>query len=272
MAENSIAQTDLRQRIVALIDFHFGAQSAVGEFISTVGVDHIPAVIFGGALRDLLVFSALPRDIDIVVRSRDLSPITSRFSKNIIRHTRFGGVRLGFGDWTFDVWPLHDTWAFRQKLVGPANFSNLPRTTFLDVEGIAAELNPRAGRTRHLYEHRFLKAVSSRSIDINLEENPFPRLCVVRSLITAARLDYAISPRLQRYLLFHASEISSDEIRKLQIEHYGELKCDPDEMISWLRFIETRSTTDSGVKLPVSIAKSLSLRSSWQSSTGGHIQ
>ena len=62
----------------------------------------------------------------------------------------------------------------------------MPKTTFLNVEAVAVELNPRPTRSRKLYESGFFEGVATETIEINLEENPFPDLCVARSLLTAA--------------------------------------------------------------------------------------
>jgi hypothetical protein len=266
MAESqSNAQAILRKRTAALLELNFGPSSPVFNLTAALAEHRAPAVIFGGTLRDLLIYGSLPRDIDLVVRVKNLSNIESEFRANVVRHTRFGGLRLAFGDWTCDIWPLTATWAFQAGIVRPPTFPNLPKTTFLDIEAVAADLNPRPDKVRRIYSHHFFEAVDAEVIDINLEDNPFPELCIVRSLLTAARLRFSIGPRLSRYICTRGRSLSPEQVEAVQREHYGEIKCDPAEILSWIQFIDhSRLLRAPTVNLPVSLPKSLALQRSWK--------
>jgi len=142
------ARTNLELRIRELLAIHFDAGSPIHHLLSPANLQKLPAFLFGGALRDLLVFGFLPRDLDIVVRTSELDRFTDEFIHYLVRRTRFGGMHFLVDGWHLDVWPLRETWAFRTGLVRPCNFLTLPRTTFLNVEAVAAELNPRPMRSR----------------------------------------------------------------------------------------------------------------------------
>jgi hypothetical protein len=119
------------------------------------------AVLFGGVPRDLILYgpSKRPRDVDIVVDCslRELSSILASYP---VQRTRFGGFRITSGKWSFDIWSLPDTWAFASGYMD-ATFDNLHRTTFFNVEAIAAQFNTRPGGRRSLYSFGFSDAISS---------------------------------------------------------------------------------------------------------------
>jgi len=201
----------------------------------------ITAYIFGGALRDLMVkgWSAEPRDIDIVVDS-PLSTIESMFADYLVRRTRFGGLHLNVRGWAVDVWPLSETWALRESLVDHKDFQALCKTTFLNVEAVAAEITTSRRLGTRVYSHGFFEGIQSRTLDINLEENPFPELCTVRALITASSLQFALSRRLAEYLLYYLRRTSFEELMSIQLSHYGFVRCNLETLIEWQNRIETQ--------------------------------
>jgi hypothetical protein len=159
------------------------------------------AVVFGGVLRDLLLCGPAirPRDVDIVV---DCSPeeLSAALASFPLYRTRFGGLRIAFRKWSFDIWPLRNTWAFAVGHMN-ATFENLPKTTFFYIEAVAVQFNTKSRKKRPLYSFGFAEAISTRVLDINFEPNPFPQLCVIRGLLTAFRHSLLLSPRLARYML-----------------------------------------------------------------------
>jgi hypothetical protein len=150
--------------------------------------------------------------------------------------------------------------------VRPCNFLTLPQTTFLNVEAVAAELNPRATRSRRLFSCGFFEGIATETIEINLEENPFPDLCVIRSLLTAARLGFAIGPKLAKYLVSRSEGMTRARINEIQVQHYGEAKSDPEEMMSWLAFVkQNRVSGPTRIRLPLSEPRKLALQGAWSS-------
>jgi len=217
------------------------------------------AVVFGGVLRDLVLYGPAerPRDVDIVVNccSDELNSWLSGFSP---QRTRFGGFRVHFQKWTFDIWPLRETWAFTSGHMSPT-FENLPKTTFFNIEAIAAQLNPK--RKRSLYSFHFADAISSRILDINFEPNPFPQLCIIRGLLTAARHCLLISPRLAQYMAERGNRIEIGEIVHAQFKHYGVVRLRSEDIVNWLDHIERRLCEDSAspVRLPSTPGEQLEL-------------
>jgi len=225
-----------------------------------------PAVIFGGTLRDLLLHGSAeqPRDVDVVVDVPSIDTLMEVFSASVKRRTRYGGLHLYVGAWPVDLWPLTSTWAFQDGRVRNLGFCSLPSTTFLNVEAVAVDLWPQPLHGRRIYERGFFDAVSNRTLDVNWADNPFPELCVVRSLVTAAKLDFSISPRLRQYIVDHGRRMSAHDLEVVQTKHYGKPRCPGVEVKAWIGVLE-RGDAAGGVsfRIPVDKAVQLSLWEDW---------
>jgi hypothetical protein len=204
--------------------------------------------LFGSTLRGFLV--SRPRyefhDLDLVVSDSTPEELASIFGKAVKRENRFGGLHLDFGGLPVDMWPLAHTWAFHQGLVKGSSFVDLPKTTFLNIEAVTAELFPRPGRQRQVYSHGFFEAILSRCLEINFEANPFPAFCVVRSLVTAFRLKYAIGPRLAKYIIHHSDKTPLEELLKTLRGHYRQMFIGHDDLRRWLQAVKDQIRRDSG--------------------------
>jgi hypothetical protein len=205
----------------------------------------VAAVFFGGTLRSLLVSRLVkkkpgrPRDIDIVIAGATVEALKDRFRELVKRETRFGGLRLERMNWQFDVWPLDRTWAFVHNSVHTPAFALLPQTTFFNLEAIAVDVWAERGKTRSIYsgDDQFFEGILTKTLELNRSENPFPGLCVIRSLVMAASLDYAIGPRLAAYLSENASAVSGGDFETIQREHYGRVRYDAESLRRWLDHI-----------------------------------
>lgn len=200
------------------------------------------AVLFGGALRDIMVFGneRIPRDFDIVV-DVNAAELSDLFQSRIRRKTRFGGLQILQDGWPLDIWPLDRTWAFEHMALAPT-FENLPKTTFLNVEAIAVDLWNPHGSKRNLYEHQFFSAIASRTVEVNFRENPYPLLCVVRSLITAWRLNFGVGENLKEYVRQFGASLTLPDIERIQNEHYGHPQVPSNLIRSWINDVLNSST------------------------------
>jgi len=227
----------LRQRLSRFLANGSRARAPLFATLDHICSRNDRAFLFGGVLRDLMMRgpSAFPRDIDIVVCTTNRMDFDRQFGDLGSATNRFGGVRFSANGWAFDIWPLEETWAFRNSLVSCRGFHDLPATTFLNIEAVVAELKPRPGRARLVHSRGFFEAVLSRTLDINLEENPFPDSCVVRSLVLSAKYRFHIAPRLVRYIVKQGMRIAPEQFDVLQLRHYGRVFWLGHEIEAWIR-------------------------------------
>lgn len=210
------------------------------------------AVLFGGTLRDLMVYGPAkdPRDVDVVVDGASVDELSKLFGDILVRKTRFGGLHLNNKGWMIDLWPLSDTWAVRERRAGAGDFEALTRTTFLNVEAVVFELKMGRGR-RVLHSSGFFEAIQRCVLDINLEENPFPELAAIRTLITAAKLRYSLSRRLARYVIHHTKKTPFEQLVSIQLQHYGKARLDEDRIRCWTETLRKQLATGSPLRMPV---------------------
>ncbi|MGC4033120.1 MAG: hypothetical protein QM754_15565 [Tepidisphaeraceae bacterium] len=213
------------------------------------------ACLFGGVVRDIVVKSPWveTRDIDIVVADVSTDELREAFADVLVRQTRFGGLTLNIQGWMFDVWPLALTWGCQFFPLFASSFAVLPRTTFFSVEAIAVELSAASGVPRMIYQDRFVQSIKSRTIMLNLAENPYPELCIVRAFALARKLDFALDVHLVRHLAEWAKRISVPKIEKAMLSHYGKASFDRSELK--LLVMQLREHADSGENRPMQVGQ-----------------
>jgi hypothetical protein len=223
MANKSPLESRLRRKLSRLLTKpgEMGAAVAVLKGWERSG---LAPILFGGVLRDLVVFGRrhYPRDVDVVLQRGTTEGIVNDFSEHQYRLNRFGGVHLSLNRWAFDVWPLEKTWAFTQDSSLVPTAANLPKTTFLDVEAIAVTFNG-PDRIGQIISYGFFEAIERRSIGINYRHNPFPGLSAIRTLITACKLHFSISAELARYFVDVVAERGVAELVQAQEHHYSKV-------------------------------------------------
>jgi len=256
-------EAKLRGRLTRFLADSSKGHAGLRVVVETFSQRKWDACIFGGVLRDLISpgrFSGI-RDVDLVVADVSCEDLEGAFSGFVERRTRFGGVHLKIAGWPFDVWPLRETWAFRQLSIGGGHFEDLPRTTFLNAEAVAAELITNPGRKRRVFDNGFYESISRQKLEINLEENPYPALCVARSLITAWRLRFSLGKRLARYIESYSQKIPLEELVEVQRSHYGYVVCEKQRLAAGLSAIreQLRAGNPDRVDLPSTRLQQLDL-------------
>lgn len=216
------------------------------------------AFLFGGAARDILLSNnynpIIPRDLDIVLSYADLNKVADSFVDSDKRWNCYGGVSIQIKDWSLDLWRLPETWAFKEKFVGVKGFVDLPRTTFLDINAVAVQLFKRKGQKREIYSKGFFEAILKKTIEINLEDNPNPAICIVRSLRIATKFNFAIGTKLAKYIEHYANRIELEEILRLYQNRYQPTGLSIDELDNYIKAIRqhVRVSDKRPVKLPAS--------------------
>jgi hypothetical protein len=205
-------------------------------------------ILFGGFVRDIAILGRryYPRDVDVVLINASTEDIMREFHPQSYHLNRFGGLRLDFHRWAFDVWPLEKTWAFTVDTSLAPIVENLPKTTFLDVEAVAVTLREQ-GKIERIYAHGFFEAVDRGCIGIGYRENPFPALCAIRAMIIACKLRYKVSSGVARYFVQAVREHGASELVNAQDIHYKRvLFRKPD--ISILRTHFTKALDEDGAE------------------------
>ena len=238
-------ETIIRREVAAFCRRLDPLRDYAARLADSVRRDDWRGVFFGGTVRSLLVSrlgydrEGRPRDVDVVVQGPPLDLLRKLFERDLVRETRFGGLQLCRGEWQFDVWPLDRTWAIVQDRIDRPDFVHLPYTTFLNVEAIAIDAWTIRGQERQIYsgDGQFFDAIVNREVEINRAANPFPELCVVRSLLMACELGFRIGPRLARYIADHGSAITAVEFEQLQQKHYGHNRVGGGTIRQWVEFV-----------------------------------
>jgi len=240
--------------------FHRNAmwKEPILEVLDRLRTSNVRAVLFGGTLRSLMVSRIFerrfgrPRDVDVVVAGAPLSDLEERFKELLNRHTRFGGLHLRRGGWQFDVWPVSETWAFKQGHASPATFAQLPSTTPFNLEAIAVEVWPGDGRSRMVFsgDDQFFEGILSRTIELNRSDNPFPDLTVVRALVMAAELRFRIGPRLAAYIRDVAPSLTEAGVDQIQSKHYGHSRIESRTLMDLVAHVSRHEPHGKKISLP----------------------
>jgi hypothetical protein len=259
--------TVLRERLTRFLANHANWKIPLRSTLGRIQENSWRAVIFGGVLRDLVVFgnTEIPRDIDVVISDANTRDLEAAFGDLILSKNRFGGFRLRSAGWLIDMWALGNTWAFRERLRETISFESLVHTTFLNVEAIAAEIQVQPGHPRTIYSAGFFESLNDKVLDINFEPNPNPDLCIVRSITMALRLNWSISRRLGTYIVEHASSIPLERLTAIHESHYRKVRIRQTRMLEYFEFIDRQLQVRSSdaIKLPATEGEQLALWKYW---------
>lgn len=276
----SAVDRKLKDRFRDFIAFRGGkpdaaARESIQAVFDRILINRWEAFIVGGTLRDIMLAprSIFPRDIDIIIAGVSNDTVSATFHDLLRRRTRFNGLHLvnqfhyggitpSRGETYFDVWRLEETWGIRNAKLKPT-IEHFVQTPFLNIDSVAIELVPKGAR-RRVAECGFFDALTTRTLEINYAPNPFPSVCIVRSLIMAAKLRFSLGPHLAAYISNYAESNSVNELVDAQRSHYGTVRCDKKELQRWLSRI--RAAVNAGlpkVELPITSSRQLALWTDW---------
>jgi predicted nucleotidyltransferase len=208
-----ISESKTRWRLRQDLNLITGSKRDASSAISKLLLEFQKVAIFGGAIRDLALGKNVNQaaDIDIVVDTEDIR-LSSTLNK--IEHTnnKFGGIRFKYHNRIYDIWPLKQTWAFKEGYVQGNSFEDLIRTTFFVIDASYYSLPD-----HQLYCHSsYFQNLINRVLDINLEPNPNPAGMAKRALKMAFVHNFSFTPRLVDYVLkYYQANYSLDEDIKI---------------------------------------------------------
>lgn len=241
MAETSVSiEKELRKKFNSFIRSQRSPTTPLWDALNMLRSKQWTAYSFGGIPRGVLDLGAKynPRDLDLVFDDNDFFEFEKAFYQIIKKRNSYGGLKLNFNGLAIDAWPLSATWAFREKLIKNVSFESLPRTTFLNIDGIIVEVNPREKKRRRVFESGFYSSWAQHVLDINLIENPHPEICFARTLQISRRFGFKVSQRLAMYLwdVFQTTPIS--KLQDAQHMHYGKVEISGNELLEAYRNLD----------------------------------
>lgn len=200
-----------------------------------------PAFLCGGAVRSFLLSNhGVPRDLDIILGYVSREQLEASFTSHISHKTGLGGLRLQVKDWSIDMWPIQETWAFREGKVAGRGFSDYPKTVFLNIDAIAIQLFSRRRQKRTIYSKGFFEAIAERTIELNFEENPAPAQGIAKALRIAEKFRFVIGPRLARYMLSYTNQMAIEELAAVYRRRYVGVNVTPEKLYNCFKSIETQ--------------------------------
>lgn len=170
--------------------------------------------LIGGVLREYRDKGAIQdlRDIDIIIDISRRSIWEGILETYRPKRNNFGGYKLVCSALIVDIWPLEETWAYREGYVVciPEEYvQSLPETVFLNLDAIVYDFNGDIW-----YDEKYLDAMNRRVIDVVLEKNPRILLNILRAMVLKKRYGMRFSDGLRK-ILREQMEQESDLAGKL---------------------------------------------------------
>lgn len=178
--------------------------------------------LIGGVLREFKDNGDILdlRDIDIVIDVEDDECWENILSKFHTNKNRFGGYKLYCSGLIVDIWPLDETWAYKNNIVkcSPEKYAEcLADTVFLNIDAIVYDM-----KNNIWYDRKYQEAMRSRVLDVVLECNPEVPLNVIRAIMLKKRYDMTYSKRLKCIIKkeMNARENFLDMLMNIQVKRY----------------------------------------------------
>lgn len=215
----ALDQRIAKKRIRRFFDEPLDERMAVSRFLGEVAVC-ADVFVFGGALRDISLWG-VPRfssDVDIVLQVNDVDALVDILGRYGASQNKFGGYRVRLSRWNFDVWEVSKTWAFSVGAVELQSHLSLLETTFFNWDAILYDY--RSGALH--YRKDYFSNLSSRYLDLVLEENPNAAGAFVRALRMLSLSDEIITgPRLSNFIKNGLDNMSDENILALEKQSFS---------------------------------------------------
>lgn len=152
--------------------------------------------LIGGVLREFIDHRQIKelRDIDIIIDVHDNDRWLLTLQKYHLQRNRFGGNKINCEGLLIDVWPIGQTWAFREGKINctPNEYAqHLPETVFLNIDGIIYDWDQDMW-----FGSRYHEAMNRQTIDVVLKDNPQIPLNIVRAFVLQEKYHMAFSTAL----------------------------------------------------------------------------
>jgi len=237
---NQPLEESLRRRFSEFVSSRGVRIDAVLHTMQTMRSRGWTVFFFGGVPRGVFDDGKnyQPRDLDLVFDDEHYSSFESAFQHHIVKRNNYGGLKLEVKGFRIDAWPLSSTWAFRNGILSAPSFEKLPLTTFLNIDAVIVEAVPPKFRKRRIFDAGFFAAWKDKILDINLRDNPYPAICVARSLHLSKYFGFQLSHSLAAYIHENLTEIPIVELLDAQVSHYGFIEFDAKQLFKVYQELE----------------------------------
>lgn len=191
------------------------------HFIDLIS-NHCEVLIFSGVIRNFFIkHKGELRDLDLVLNRIDNPRIADFFSKYTFRKNSFGGYKVEINNLPIDIWELDSTWALNNSKVELELFNdyNLPNTVFFNFSAVAFNYNTK----KFIASDSFIKFLETKEIDLVLEDNPLPALCIVNTIHYKVKYQLEISTNLKKYYAKNFDTFSQKDYENIQIKHFKKI-------------------------------------------------
>jgi hypothetical protein len=176
--------------------------------------------LFSGAIRNYFIGRKYDRlrDIDFIIN--DEMDIELLFPNLPINKNSFGGYKITIEKLTVDLWIIKNTWALNhgQTKLPYKQLDHLPNTTFFNFSSILYSLNSK----EFIIGKHFLRFLKFKKIDVVLEKNPYPALCIVNSFYYSDKYHFQLSKNLISYIINNYEDNIGD-FERMQLKHFGQI-------------------------------------------------
>lgn len=178
--------------------------------------------IFSGVIRNFfLEFNEKARDIDIVYQGDDLE--LNLFLKNYnYKINSFNGYKILIGKYSVDLWKVESTWAIKNEKLRLELFDQyvLPKSTFFNFSSILFDYNNK----NFINSLEFTHFLETKVLDLVLEENPLPQLCIINTLYYKEKFKLKISEKLKKFCILFFNRFSKEDFDSIQLKHFKLIK------------------------------------------------
>lgn len=198
MTSRHSESTPLRKRLVRFVAKELSVLPPFHELTETAK-SFGPIAIFGGLIRDLAFgysreFSS---DVDVVLKDMPVDVLARHLAPYHAVRNSFGGFRVPFGRWVFDLWTFDTTWAFAKGFVQGRELADLLRTTFFNWDAALFEL----AKEELLARPSYFADLEAHLLAINLRQTPNELGAAVRALRLMAEGGVSVAPDLAAFVL-----------------------------------------------------------------------
>ncbi|NIH20291.1 hypothetical protein [Morganella morganii] len=198
------------------------------EIINVLLEEKNDVFLFSGIIRDYFLHRDKKLDFDV----RDLDIVVldiNKFKKTIenkIKHKKnsFGGLKLYFNEITIDVWQTNLTWGLNTitKINNNNNIINiLPETVFFNCSSILFDFQSKTFIEDN--NNHFQSFIESKILDIVLEENPLPELCILNTIHYTNKYNLKVSEKLAYYVTSTFPKINKNRLMQIQKNHFNKI-------------------------------------------------